>query len=314
MHSGSIIENSSRHFKSNRNSRKKPDQSGFSLIEVVVVMGIMTVLTLGFASYMSFVNTELRAAHQKMEFMELRTTLGRTLSDLSTCSCQLNLHASTFNGAAAMTSASVSKLNSSCDPAASVIIEDGQPVANSNTRLTVQAIAITDIRPLGVSNKYEGKFTVSLQNDGLVRGLRDIRIDVQFMTDPASPPGAKKIQSCVFVNGGMSGGSTLATLSGSCPVGQFLTGFSSGVVQCSAVLVGGKISDSDPAYTLTSPGDGCIGTSCRTADYGPCSGPSCTTNGLFCEGPNCAACAMGASCSGTTCCAGPSCDACSIYN
>lgn len=307
--------------------------AGFSLVEVLIAIGVMAIFAMGFASYISYMSKELRYTSQKMESMETRSSLGRLLSDLPTCSCQLSLHASPFDTTATNPTLAVAQIQTGCDPSSPVFIRAGEMIANSGTQLAISALQIQEIESMGVSDRYRGRLVAAFDPNSLVRGMRPIDLEIHFSTDPASPATAKTITTCDFVAGG--GGPPLASgsptpsptpgpsMTSTCPAGEYVVGISAGTLQCAPVVASGGSSGSSsgpgpiatPVSTpsgpsLSSPGPGCTGHYCITYDFGRCSGIGCRTNGATCTGDGCTACAVGAICNAPGCCAGPACPGC----
>ncbi len=249
---------------------------GFSLVEMLVLIGLLSIIALISASLINNLNRELKAVEQRADSLNLRGTLEVTLASLPICSCLMSSFAAPFDPTA--TSTAVSEIKSSCAAGASTIIKAGQLV--DGTQLTVNQIALENIEQLG-PDLYKGQIKVNyLKTDMNIRQIKPITMGVQFKTGSGSNP--KIIVACFGV--GVSSGFNEFT--GSCPSGQFLQGFNNGVMLCAPVASGGPAT---PVYTLTNPGPGCSGNACVTYDYGPCIGNSCHTNGQTCSGNACSA-------------------------
>jgi hypothetical protein len=283
------------------------NNKGFSILEVLVAAAISLMMFLGFASLSGQMSKEMKHSDQRADALEFRTAVTGLLADLQTCSCQLNLNLSDIDLTGPSPNASLSALKTSCKPTASLFAAPNQAITGSNSRLTIDQIRLIKIESLGVLNKYRGRLSFGYKSDNLLRAIPGFDVEVRFSTDPGSPASAKRVLSCDFV-GGASG-----TVSGICPPGQFVTGISGGDVLCSGVAVAGSVSNKLPGFTALTPGKGCSGMGCVTADFGPCSGMDCLTNGAFCSGLDCTACGPGATCSKVGCCAGPACPKCKKF-
>jgi prepilin-type N-terminal cleavage/methylation domain-containing protein len=268
---------------------------GFSMIELMVTLGILSIMGFAFTSIVINSNKEMKALEQKADALTLRANIEGTLSNLPVCTCNLVNNASVINvDALGTTFSDVGEIKSSCAVGASTVVA-GNAVA-AGTQLEVDNIKIENIESLGVAENYKAKMNIRFKlNSNNIRAIKPITLNVHFKTDSTTPTTAKKITECSFV----AGSSGVAQISGSCPEGQYLRGFENGEMICSAVEVvvpagGGAVASNDNSstgktYSLTNPGPGCRGDMCRTKDYGPCRGDMCRTNGASCTGDMCVA-------------------------
>lgn len=273
-------------------------QSGFTLIEILIAVSVMSLIGMAFMSLMDQMHKELKWANRKVEALEFRMMVARSLSDLSLCSCQLNKHGSRFNSLVPKPQMAVSKFQSSCLDNSSVLFAANEALPGSSTQLEIQSLKIIDIESLGSPNLFRGRFQVEYKSDPKSIQMRGFEIDLRFRTDAMSPDTDKKIVQCES----SSSSTSLASNSlGTCPTGQFMTGIQDGSVQCSAVAVGGSVSNGNGEFSPTNPGPGCKGIGCVTADYGVCDGIGCATNGNFCKGKGCLSCGPSPACEGDLC-------------
>lgn len=263
---------------------------GFTIIELMVALGIMSIMGFAFTAIIINSNREMKALEMKADSLSLKANVEGALSNLDTCSCLMNSYASSFDSDhLSMTASNISVIKSSCESSASTVAAENADVVG--TKLVVDKIKIENIEYLGTAESYKGKLRISYQPSMLgIRPLRPITLDIRFKTQASSPSNAKKIVECDFF--GSSGG--IANLNiPSCPPDQYLRGVQDGLPLCSAVTIAGRASDeggvdsSGTAYSVTNPGPGCRGVFCKTSDYGPCLGPFCKTNGSSCIGDFC---------------------------
>ncbi|MGZ6472950.1 MAG: type IV pilus modification PilV family protein [Bdellovibrio sp.] len=285
------------------------NKKGFSILELLVTAAISTMIFLGFASMSNQMNKELKHSNQRADAFEFRNAVSGLLSNLPTCSCQLNQHLSLIDGTVSVAGAELSRLDSSCTSTATLFAAPDKPVIGSNNGLLIDRIQLKNIESLGAPDKYRGRLSFSYKKDNLLRAIPGFDIEIHFSTDPATPLSEKKVKTCDFV--GLFSGGAGGTISGSCPDGQFVNGISEGKVLCSGVAIAGNVSNA-PAVPTKIIGPGCSGPGCITADFGPCSGIGCVTNGYACSSLGCTACGEAASCLGGAigCCAGPNCPRC----
>lgn len=284
------------------------NNKGISILEVLIAATVSVMVVLGLITILNQMNKEFRYANQRADALEFRNSVTGLLSNLETCSCQLNQNLELINMTDVTPQAALALIKNSCAADASTFVEADTPIPGLSSNLKISKIEIKDIEPLTTAENYRGRINFSFSSDGLVRPLRDFSLELRFTTDPATAASSKKFKECKVVGSSTSSPS----LAGLCPDGQFMIGFSEGAVQCSAVSIDGGVSNASEDLDVTKPGPGCEGISCITADYGPCFGIDCVTNGKKCSGTGCTACAEGASCGGIDCCAGPGCKRCKI--
>lgn len=282
---------------------------GFTLIETMIVVGILAIISYSMTSMLVNSGKELRKLAIRHEKLEHRAYLQKALADASICTCNLQAAVAPFPETASQVN--VANLKVDCAATATVIAQPNTQVPATNTTLRVKTIEIKNISMLA-ANRFQGTFQVSYDlPDGTDAGLPWEAI-VKFRTDPTSPSSAKVFTACESVSFSGGGGGAGGTLSVACPSGQFLTGINGTTPQCSSIIIPGQPPANDPGgYSPTNPGPGCTGDYCMTVDYGPCNGWSCITNGTSCNGDYCNACNNTGSCSGWSCCTGLQCPKCS---
>lgn len=292
--SSRVSQNKTPHFNIvflERGDMKINNKIGFTIVELIVALGIMSIMGFAFTAIVINSNKEMKALEMKADSLSLKSSVEGTLSNLNICSCLMDSYASTFDADNIATAASnITTIKSSCEVAASTVVAENADVAG--TKLAVDKIKIENIEYLGVAESYKGKLRINYQQSVLgIRPLRPISFDIRFKTQVGSPSNAKKIVLCDFVGGG--GGMAPPLNIPSCPPDQYLRGIQDGQPLCSAVVVAGNASDEGAAdssgvvYSATNPGPGCRGDFCKTTDFGQCRGDFCKTNGGSCIGDFC---------------------------
>lgn len=224
--------------------------AGFSLIEAIVTLAILSVVSLAFAGLFSQFNREMRFTNQKNDANDIRTKTATILSYLPVCDCQLSANTSPFNANLPSATATISKVMTSCESTAELLIEENKPVPTSRTMLTVDQIQISNIESLGSPDLYRGVLKVTYKTDNLVRALRGFELELRFETDPSSPLNQKRLTKCLAV-GGVTASPTASPspsgITGSCPTGEYLSGVSNGVIQCTPLPTSTMATVSCPA-------------------------------------------------------------------
>lgn len=283
-------------------------QAGFTIIEVLISVSILGIVGMGFMSMMEYMRKEIQSANRKVDLIELRRVTSNYMADLTNCGCQLNLNGGTIDttvSSPATPETTISQIQTGCAVGSTPVMISNHLVPGSSANLAVDTIKLQSIQSMGAANRYRGKFRVEFKNDSTAYPMKGFELEVRFRTDPLTPDNAKKVATCDFVGssdggGGGAGGGTGIT--GTCPEGQYVKAIQNGIVKCSAVAVGGGVSNSGGgAWSAGAPGPGCDGDYCITGDFGPCVGDYCVTNGSYCNGYYCAACGVAPACDGDYC-------------
>lgn len=227
--------------------------SGFSLIELVLVVGMMGFIITAFATFAAHMSRDLRGSNQKIEQMTMGQDLQMGLRmDNAACSLTLGTN-STFN-ANQITQNSGPRINL---PQGIVInsntgeriAQPGELLRGTAAGLRVQRTELEIIREVPNANPgvliYEGVFRITLDPNSLVRSLQPVSVPYFFDVDPASPPGSRLITGCapqpvgqpcpagqvqtgILANGDSICITTAELLGGanlSCPEGTYMAGF-----------------------------------------------------------------------------------------
>lgn len=220
---------------------RKPKVPGFSLVEALISLAIISIVSLAFAGLFGQMNREMRATNEKNDANEFFAKTATILSHLPVCDCQLSANSTPFDSTAAQPISNISKVLSSCEPTAELLMASNTLIPSSRTTLSVDQIQITNIESLGSPDLYRGILKVTYKSDTLVRALKGFEYELRFETNPLSPATQKQLTRCVAISG-ITASPTPTNISGSCPSGEYLSGISNGVIQCTPL----------PPPTLTS--------------------------------------------------------------
>src|SRR5262249_2071528 len=154
---------------------------GFTLVEMMVAIGLMGILSLAVTSMLSMQRQQMRMLTQRQEQMDIKSVLLKQLSNSKTCTWQL-LNQS-FLASPVPTPASPSAtviplrnqtIYSGSDPAndsTSVpIVTAGTLVQGTTTQLKVNTVTFENIYSVNASsNEYAGSFRVTFKKtpDGM---------------------------------------------------------------------------------------------------------------------------------------------------
>lgn len=177
--------------------RMNQNKKGFSLIEILVAVGIVSIV--GFALTTLFISTQKqnKFIEQKLEKVELEQSIVKLLSDNSTCSCLLNGPA----WSTGTTEINLASLKNGCS--GNDLIQASQPI-NPNSQIRIDTIKIKDISDVG-SGMISGVIEIKLKDT--IQPMKPIVISGQsFITDNVATP--TKITSCL--GGSINSGNAIA--------------------------------------------------------------------------------------------------------
>lgn len=210
-------------------------QHGFSLVQVIIAAGILAVLAMTSASFF----TNQIKANNYLEFQAKReqlrlTILGQFLSDPNNCKC-LFANAPAFATPGPSTLAGtpptqIGKFNFTT-PGVCGTATLPSPLTSSTG---VDGIRSTTIQLRNIVDSgggtHTGLLVIGLQSLKEVQGPQELMLTfpVDVQTAP-SGPGTVSFLGCST----MTGGGPVIPIVGTCPVGQFATGYDvNGVLQC----------------------------------------------------------------------------------
>lgn len=193
------------------------DRRGQTLIQAMIALGIMSVISLGFATLMSQQNKELKALQENLAVLDLEKSLIAATSSGLVCQYLLNNPARTFN-ATSVFAGVPQEINLGATPLpASVVggvpgptlVQAGAPIANQNNRIGVSAVKF--VVSSGSGANFSGHWQIEFDNTRTVRALRPLRVSSSLVADTTNPVAAQ-VSFC------------MDSRPPNCPSGQVLTG------------------------------------------------------------------------------------------
>ena len=210
---------------------------GFSLIEVMMAMAILSIVTAALLQMMSSMQHENRSISDNAELVSTQHQLEAFMADDALCACQLRgLGAMTpdprpATGTAAAAVVEMTKITTNCQDQTKVFAAVGSRLAGTlSPSFLVNRISLRDLRPTGRRNgatnaydEYTGAFYVEFDPKvNPSRSLRGMRVGKIFSTTPDGT----KLTSCAAANDFYQGpmvtnsGSSVPTSSvARCPTG-----------------------------------------------------------------------------------------------
>lgn len=177
---------------------------GMSLVEVLVAVGIMSIVALSFATMMSNQQKEAKAVSETLAKLDLEKLLIAALADGSICSFELTQGPTTFDSTLLASATppvlTLPSIHAASNAAAPLLVANNAQASPSSNSLTVQSIKFEAITNAGNANQYLADLKISF-NSGTVRSIRPIALKMILNTSSASPANAKLITSCLRAPG-----------------------------------------------------------------------------------------------------------------
>ncbi len=180
--------------------------SGMSLIEVMISIGILAVVVSGMASYMSSSSREVRALTESLAKLDIEKFLIASLADGVSCTAELanpgvwtpGALPATFNSTnattLAKTSINLNSIHASAAANAPVLISNGAAPSAMANGLLVNRITVGNFQATGAPDVYLADLTVSFT--GSIRQPSPIVLRKTIATVPTGPT-TKKITGCL---------------------------------------------------------------------------------------------------------------------
>lgn len=170
-------------------------QSGISLVEVIVALGVGLALTLGITNAMTTSMRESQYINQKLSVVELERLMISALADGSVCTFTALNDDLRFN-ANSLSTAVVNlpeiKLTPSVTAPILVKVGDAMP---GNQSVVVSSIRFEGFESAG-TDVYKANLLVQFEPSRLVRAIRPINLREVIYTEPTSPLSSKRIIKC----------------------------------------------------------------------------------------------------------------------
>lgn len=177
-----------------------------SLVEILAVMGIMSVMMAGMISYMSFQQREATALKETLAKLDVEKLLIAALADGTICSAELSnsvlnpsapyaINASNPATLAAIT-INLNGIHASAAAGSPFLVQSGVAPSPMTNTLLVDAITLGNLQSTGVADQYLANLSISF-NGNLVRSVKPVIMKKTITTNPADPITAKRITGCL---------------------------------------------------------------------------------------------------------------------
>lgn len=167
-------------------------KSGFSLVELIVALGILAIISLAVGGLLTMTQKNYSEMSEKATFLDYQFLSTYLLSKNETCNCHFQNLVFNNNNPAGKTV--VPSLRYNCNPGTPIFIKD--PSTPGDPNLDAQEIYFTNSVSTGNSNEYISQLIIKPKKKSSSVDITPIPIPFNFHTDPASPNGAKIILGC----------------------------------------------------------------------------------------------------------------------
>jgi type II secretory pathway pseudopilin PulG len=171
-------------------------KSGFSMVEALVAVGILSVVMFGLISFIQNQNKEVGAIDEKMALQSLQTQISNVLSSPAFCGCFIGTH--TFNYTTKTWNTFPTTLSTSyngiCGAVGASLVAVGTKIGNKilPTAINMQSIAETTTG----SGSFNANLEVQFDQNLLTRSRKNVSVPVFFNLKMTDPIGARGIDSC----------------------------------------------------------------------------------------------------------------------
>lgn len=203
----------------------KNKNAGFSLIEALVGISVMSLMSFAMMSSIQTMQKEQRALNEKIETLELDKILSNKMTDGVLCTYVLAdpawagfRNTNIFDSSNSAATIQLTKIPMAVSTPTNLLAQVGQKLTSISSQLSIQKIEISKFSPLG-SGRYSADVSLYFSNS-----VRAMKPAVQYIELQTSGAGVNKtITSCNSV------ASTAAVTSGTGYDGQ------SGTLACASV-------------------------------------------------------------------------------
>ncbi len=190
------------------------NKNGFSIIEILVALGIMSVIATGMATTFSQQQQEVRALGEKFDTQSLSHSVLTMIQSPASCRANFIYGVVPTDISDATTSSpsahsiDIPELHVGLTPTTALIAKTGQSLPGKPVgRMVVLSIKIKDITKTGVLNEYKGSLTIEFDPTSLARSLRPVSIDQIFTI--ITPDNAAIVNNCGSIGASVPVASTI---------------------------------------------------------------------------------------------------------
>lgn len=180
-------------------------QSGFSIVEILVSLGLMGIAMAAMITMISNQNSAIKQMESKLAILDLERYMITSLSGSAVCTFALTYPTpQKFNSEIASSSIpSISKIYSSANASSPLIVSVGSAVSPA---VTIQSISVKEINSLGNADEFQGYLEIAFHNSSGM-AFKPLRFLINLKTNSTSPANGKEVVSCNTPTPSAAGGS-----------------------------------------------------------------------------------------------------------
>lgn len=186
------------------NLKVSHSNAGMGLIEVLVALGLVSMIAMAMASMFSSQQKSIRYFSQKQEMIDLKAIMQQQLAKINVCTWQVKDKVIDVSMATSESSPSPTvialkddAIYQGIDDTSAVIAKAGQRLPTSLNGIFVASVSFKNIYATGNPNEYKGVFDVSFDASSLVFAAKPVQVQQIIKTTAADPLNAKRIDSCL---------------------------------------------------------------------------------------------------------------------
>lgn len=173
------------------------NRRGFSIIEVLVALSLVTIVSLAVANLLTMQQKEMRAIKEKLSTTDLESITKKIIMNDNYCQCLFK--GNTFNSITKTWNTFPTSLPSSFDAACVPVGGDLFKVGNKlpSSSVEVSGFKMNNIFEIVIgSGNYVGEMNIKFKADSMVRSVKDVNVSMGFTVNPLDPPAAQNVAAC----------------------------------------------------------------------------------------------------------------------
>jgi len=177
----------------------KDKSSGFSIVEVLVALAIMSVVTMGMMTLITNQTTEIKGIDEKMALQGVQTQVSNVLSSPAFCGCFIGT-TRTFDYSATpkvwntFPTAISSSYDGTCAAVGAAFLTVGTPL---DPKLLPTAMSMQNITETTAgSGNFSANLVIQFDQTLLTRSRKSLSIPMYFTVNMADPVAARRLGTC----------------------------------------------------------------------------------------------------------------------
>ncbi len=170
---------------------------GFSLVEILVITGIITVVGLAVAGMMANFSKQQRRLNEQLARTEVLNFVNQVINNSQSCSSTLTSPIPfSFNASSLPASGGGLPSGALLWKPGQAALSVGDLASPLTPSLVINGLSLVNIINAGGADTWLGEIQVTFDPSKLVMALQPIKVRILINTDPASPINAKVVLGC----------------------------------------------------------------------------------------------------------------------